>query len=763
MKVLKGKKARLSPRILEEEGAVMAVTAVMLTVLMYFILAYAIDSARIKAAASDLRAKTDMMCKALAYEPMRQTKVTDLLDLHFDSFSNLIYGAVPQSARVDFPVFGSTEGQSGFHYLSCEPSSSDNPNCLLVNPPALVSTSPMDVGNYLSCTVRAEVRGVLPGVGWLFDQNRIIEAVSAWSRPVRSSSSYSRADNIHDLLPHEKPALTLAIATQMTTRASDSRFRFSSSDLDPYNPLPAGASGDLFSTVPLPHAYVPQVPYIPQNMSQPAAITKAEDLEEMLVACMNPAVLVRNTFNSMIVELASRHGHLRNNTEIISINSKDKSPNTQFPYVAPALITNFGQDLALRDYQHPYVFYPAGTTTTLPQVMQQQPKSWDEASSELRALSLINPFPQTETNTPHPFYDFSDQTHGRLMEHHALIAGQLRYCNALYAIPDVGNPRLERFALGGLEEPGPFLPSEDGYILPGSLPWLPVNTENIFWDLEEPWGTAERLTAGEVVSSLGTTQSCPYEESDLPVEVFWEIYHEGHGEYEAGTCHKIWLPPQGEEVGDFVGSFDVEPDFRSLFTFLAETSPSNGAIVSPGIAPLDMNGEELKDSAGAHPFSESNYRYYLSTLERKNPDSHILLVMHQPVSGADTDGISELIEGLNTGRPVTIVYIPTNRRDASVVAVDTLREAFNAETNFDEFSDINTNRLYVFSPYEEIHDSGGDSCVSPEGFCSDGYLTESEVFREYWEYLLEPSHKYSIRSRAKKIFLERILSERLVL
>jgi len=78
---------------------------------------------------------------------------------------------------------------------------------------------------------------------------------------------------------------------------------------------------------------------------------------------MGSLALVRDTLLATIVELASRDGQLRRGTEILHINLKSET-GSQTP---PALIAQMGDDIAVRAFQHPYLFYKTkyGSSETL--------------------------------------------------------------------------------------------------------------------------------------------------------------------------------------------------------------------------------------------------------------------------------------------------------------------------------------------------------------------------------------------------------------
>jgi len=735
----------LAQRLKNECGAVLAITAVIAGVLLLFFFTLAVDAGRIKTAAIDLRAKTDMICKAAAYEPMWQTEAVAtfnrLVGLLPDQLS---YNTTIEKANIIIPAMAGAEAFGGGAYSCptggiCQAYGNINHSDGPFPFPSSMWDQDLSVGNVVACEIEAKVGtligGTLPNFGVL-GKERTIRATSAWSRPVYSASPLSYLSYLEGAQAHQMPALTIAIAPQMTTRKDDQRFLFDDSDesyFEPYDPI---RLTDRFEAPSQGHVYLPNE----LSVMPAAAIDDQDLLEEMLVACMNPAVLVRNTFLSMIVELSARHGFLRDNTEILNLNPRSISEHPEFNYVAPALIVQHGEDLASRNFQHPFTFYPVGTAgdPAIDPGAGAQPKGL-EYSSDVIADSLLNPFwyGANESATEHPF---NWHTAPELIAHHSLVAGQLRFCNHLYdrGVPSGWEDPIERFAIDELEGPGYFLPQSDGFALPGTLAWPAYAGEGSSWDRANPWGDCSSsgcLTAGEVVATLGSVQSCPYQE---PVGV--------------APLDPICQKP----VDPYT---DLEGDLRSFFEYLADNAAK--AILSPGLFPIDLDSDkQLFDDK--YPFAPQHY----DGLDTKNIYSHILLVLHKPPNAADLGEIEQLISGedglndnANRVRPITIIYLPTHSEEGNI---DTSWAAsFGAVEDVDATTQ-EANRLYVFSPYEHIHSDDGDACAGADEleFCVSDYDTESEQFQAYWQYLLTPGHRYSIVSRAREIFLERILVEK---
>jgi len=664
----------------EEQGAILAVSAIIFGVLVFFVIAFVVDDARVKATAIDLRAKTDSICKSVAYEPMWQEEAFKLFGKQVNFInSRLMYGAQIEEAKVGFSSIQS--GAEGT-FVPCPGSGcrwfSDISYDVFDLPDLTLWDHDLNNGNLVACKLTATIDGVLPGIGWITP--REITATSVWSRPVVSASPFNFQTGAED---EEMPGLTIAVATQMTTHATDDRFIFSGAGdfpaSGPYDPKVINTSStEVYSSNSLSHEYPNG-----QTITSVTALTPLPpSFDEMLVACMNPALLVRNILLSTLVEMSARHGFLRSNTNILSVNSRD--PDDSAPYVAPTVISNFGESLVERQYQHPYLAYPTGGAGLNP----DQSAYW------------LDPFSS---------------------EFHSVLSGQLRFCHQLYE-SHYTHERLKRFNLPGLEYEGDFLPSEYSH----TTSW-PGSFSTSDWDSPEPWdvcpdSNSRCLTAGEVVGTLGASQACPT----------------GIG------CIK---PPPG--VPD-----DLRPDVLSTLRYI--TDGSLEALKLPGLGPIFADSSDNL-IVPEYPYQPEEYTGFFVLDPDRNLSTHVVFVLHKPFLLAD---ISSLVEpALDDGRPFTLIYIPTN--DAELGFIDDLADAFFASESFSA-GDEGLSRLYVFSPDEPIHKEFGEACESGNvTFCSDDYLDQSDRYQAYWEYLLNPDHRFSIHRRAKEIFLDRILDKRL--
>jgi len=257
--------------------------------------------------------------------------------------------------------------------------------------------------------------------------------------------------------------------------------------------------------------------------------------KEMLVACANPPALIRNIVAQTLVELAARDPALRHRTEILHINPRNVPYDPTKPS-PPTQMVPLGVDITSRAFQIPFLQYT-----------QDDYKIEGNLVIGLGAVPRISPFSDQQNLTP-------DE-----VSIHATLASQLRACYHLYTghwdgaglqtpykgLSRFDFPKLFDSAYGFLSNgagafqfdevlyPGtgdttkgryrrevttsdPSLPSDVGGAYAGKH-FRPQEQENPW--LGDDWGGTHTrlLTAGELVSSLGSSQRCPYSDIEDPV------------------------------------------------------------------------------------------------------------------------------------------------------------------------------------------------------------------------------------------------------
>lgn len=528
---------------------------------------------------------------------------------------------------------------------------------------------------------------------------------------------------------------------------------------------------------------------IPPNPNDPSCLVLS-DREEMLAACMNPLILVRNTFISTIVELASRHGQLRNMTEILHVNPAHRNvanPGDIPPvFNHPSLITSFGEDITQQAFHMPFVAYYTGDAAggagvfgvTRPGMPWTDKKGW------------INPFESAFV----PATAWKHPVDGRLTSHHALVASQLRMCYHLYQDDPVFQPNefgIDRFdgpnyhgAPGGPclgDELCPFEPGA-AYTFFNRLRGDRVSVDDSYWDQLCPWQSdpalcspdlplgagSTLLTAGEVVASLGSAQTCPIFHAGLPNAASGgeDIFPDNAltaAKNETGICEK---PPLDPGAGNL--SFDLRPDILGFLIYAAKRDAADSntyrnfkALNSPGIFPI---------SNQASPASIETYGNASRYSVARNTTSAILIITHHPLSVPERDAMrNEVLTNPNlVNRPITLIYFPwtgTNKNDL-IAEIDNFELALGATPGFPDgrapenpwfsSSSASENRVFVFSPYLAKYFPTGPA-DDPEGKSATLRGAVSERFRNYWLYLLSDTRENVVVS-AENIFFQRILS-----
>lgn len=462
------------------------------------------------------------------------------------------------------------------------------------------------------------------------------------------------------------------------------------------------------------------------------------DYEEIMTACMNPAVLVRNMFLTTIVELASRHGQLRAGTEILLVGTQHQMPFSSSDYALgkrggrvlvaprpnnPVRIVPFGRDLVRPgydsavgdDYQIPYVAY---YSQHLHGEMGVAKGGWISPWEKINLAGSSVNFRCKDGATNY-------------CPHHALLASQLRICHQLYR-DIISRPFPETLDESALVPPAfynRFLNLYDSSQL------------YISWDQDWPWGIGSgvashgSVNAAELVSVLGTIQSCPYRQ-----------YLGNLGGTES-VCQKPIFDIVNSNPSD-----DLRPDYEGLLLYLRGENAFQG-LRSPGLFPFNntasgvLNGAgkavgggvrtpEQAATLGLSVFDSSNdYRRFEHSLDGSKDIGNVplLIVTHRPptVSAPIGDHSGEFVlsnlldDPLWENRPVTVVFIPTTLFDHN--RANAFRNAVMRPNSVDRIH----NSFYLLSPYGEFYDREADE-TTPRS------VSEATIFRDYWLELIKP-------------------------
>lgn len=741
--------------------------------------------------------------------------------------------------------------------------------------PAPMQDNLVMAGNVVMCEVSVQVGTILLG-RFLEDNEELVSVKSAFWTPLRGVNPIYNKDNPIQT----SPALTIAIGTQLNTSPWDGRFRFSSIGNSPvdnqfrnrYDPFYtvnrnapkhepfAAASGRIYPYQDSANNY-PAIQSISsidntkfgganginaqnsdinpsseldsdittQNFSFPFTAVAGEivsDREVMLTACMNPLVLMRNTFVSTIIELASRHGQLRNMTEVLHINPMHRAKNMSYggggnSYLPnqPAQIVTFGEDIALPRYQIPYVFFNSGSNSN---EYPEPELGWPYSVLGINTYSKsdpsggwINPF----SNNGVPGKGWIANNNPELASHHALVASQLRSCYHLYdgayhstlSPTKVGLQRYGRY-LEFLSNFGFYPTGVRGlYSAPNSEEQWPEDIKNIkyskvpiggasqhYWDQCSPWGGVDSnctgqnlnqsrlLTAAEVASVLGTTQLCPYNQNSLdPVNPLFSSVRINSG-WGIGDNLKICPPSELKNAsttpynGDTtISSYELRPDVGAVMRYALGLGnggilppPSDDdkveAIRSPGLFPIINNGLTNKPflnvNSNFSPASDAPYKF------TKNELSTMLLVLHQPLTREQIDDLKLLYETYY--KPQWQVTNNDRRVGRPIVIIYMPANEFDAAAAgvFDEvFGNAGASMNVpnsASSPVTVLNFSPFDEVWGPP--CGPGNnpvpagVTEVEIFRNYWQCMLLDSEA-GIVAQAQRVFRERITRRELKL
>jgi len=488
--------------------------------------------------------------------------------------------------------------------------------------------------------------------------------------------------------------------------------------------------------------------------------------EERLASCMNPLILVRNQFLATVVQLASRTGSLRNATSLYLVPPYDRDIDTigmmpngkNFPVNLNAFSTpaesGAPRDLTNATFQLPFVVYRspkdfAGIVGYEPQFVPVPIVN--------ETYGVVSPFPQ-----------FGQTPNQHQLQHHALLAEQLRECYMLYR-NSYTTPQGINFRGIHLPSLSPFIGnlgftdsenSSGSYdwplaglanVLPNRLlnlhakayPWIPPNVpaNPNPPSPSEGWQDGNRfLNGAEVVGMIGSIQRAP------AINAF---------KIDFGPSYRVAAKPPQPEPGAIAPlpntpSLDLKPDLIGLLTALGN-SEEGWIKNSPGLAltiTLAVNA----------PVQVEN-------------STHVLLVLHTRLFPKEAETIFTAFKqpenkGLRNRR-MTIVYMPANAIDASNGAIKLLRKAFYIDTNIvkdvgdpadDEGVDDRFRQLIVFSPYDQKY--AGLLGVIP-GAASNIWVPyqDSQLFAKFWAYLLsENNPERNIRTAAHQFMKDQVFA-----
>jgi hypothetical protein len=603
-------------------------------------------------------------------------------------------------------------------------------------PPSLFDNQ-RNSGNTIACHLEASSGFFrFPGIS---TPSLNAKASVAWGKKLRGSQSYVPGEAL------TLPRVVLAVGPQMNiptisapySQADDSVTRVLNNSADLQEWFGFRLDSGAFEALELNEAFQGNDPAIVvqglesiigadeitfSNVATPLAARA-----DLINNCANLPSVSRNLLSSSLAALLARDGLLRRSTEVLLVNSaflvSDEnalSSNNQF--LPPTQIVPYGQDLAELNYQIPYATFHNGA-------------------------GFINPF------------FAAGGTQNNLA---ALQTGQLKICQHLYDVDEVTlpldfsttsisiAPALTNFGLDSGWQDYNFLnfwsstlpqlePSELFSLSPNYLGVAspPTFTEppsygggagTVHLGDACPWNAQEgsctgagavqdhryyrRLNAIEVLSSLGSIQTCPF---DQP------------------TCSK-----QFNLSDPNYSAPNVEGLIRYLFDNALPTR--SAAIAPPGIFPSNLGG--IVGDLNNGPY-QSEFR--APSPHREADSGTLLFITHGGFESGLVGGVScddpedqsnwpeqvQQVADLLANRPnwrVIVIFMPTNAEQEQ--ALTCMQRAFNVS----DISEMNNSRSMIFhlSPIADDY----DGCDHPTAGYDTGNTERN--YRNFWQDLLTP-------------------------
>jgi len=746
-----------------ERGAIAVLAAFMALLLFLVIIALGIDTTLIKHLRQELEQKVEVACHQASYLLPLQARAYESFSDQINALS-LKYGQL-DTWRVylptppDDPLEGFLSVAELQNLRNCggdidgfEPDGGAPENMVynlselcLTDPPRF-KLGPIDsetglqdrpaypasfwnagqyFGNVIGCEARATYRPFWGLSGPDSQQSVVVRSI--WWKPLIGPQFDYRVALSGTANPRP-PRLTIAIAPHMQTDFQDPRFRFSGlGGLQNFNPhrSPSDPPAHFYfneeASNQRDYGFVNDSAGNAVRMGGHQPLTDSE-ADQLATACYNPAVLVRNAFTATIAELASRHGHTVNNTEILIAGTRpvplwQNNPAEWLPQPPIRLFHN-GSDLSYRvpfagiGVQLPYISYFDGVL-----------------DSGVAVGEWVYPFRHLDSAN-------QDQT-GRDSQAQELAfirSAQLRACIRGYQTASAENrvsfwPDFESMVLLEQQffEPPRYLDRDP-----------PFGDDQLLldWEQECTYGTLpgvnscatgehvakSTLTAVQALYSLGSIQRCP------------------HGPASgSGPCNKPLDQTQ-----------ELRPDLSALVDYINRLVSDGGsladsaAIFSPGVWPI--SGPDYNDKL----VNYLELPFEVPAGQRDDAldnSSLVLVVLHRPpFDQAEAEQILADVRSAGTDRRWIVVYIPTNQADAENFGLVT--------TAFDLVSDglgqitPATNLFFMFQPYSR----DADGAIVPDSAWDGGSADESSLFQRYWESLLLGDEDDSIVERAINIW-----------
>lgn len=602
--------------------------------------------------------------------------------------------------------------------------------------PAFVMHQRASAGNTFGCEFEAKVRvfnlfGIFDGMSGDVDGDQVtMRAFYAYHKMINGRfPNY----NPSSIAANDAPGLTIAISTHLPTDPSDVRYQFTDANLiDRFSPVNgagttpsdfSGLGGNLTTDIAektFTAGSLVEWPGLATTTNFSGSYDYSEAYE-MAVACMNPVVLVRNTFLSVLLQHASRTGYLRGSTEILHVGTQHRtfdssSATPAWPassdavprYLnAPVQLVPFGSDL-LRppngtSYQLPYIFYDTGGG----------PADWDDdaevpdatnhpnlppnnfpadayrghaglSGEYLQGLhpavsdfgytffGRINPWASNTNATKS--HEAPGRNHPEWQSFHSILANQLRVCAHFYQNAGVASainaPQaalynsnfepVELFDNGAAFEPVFASGQPDPDQLCPFNGVDPVSLPNV-----------NDTTCGTVSTAQQTRSDRPYS-NHSGVDAISLVGMLGSTQScpirseVRDSANNQMLDSDADGVGDVACLKPVEdlrPDYLGLMQYLSGISDAE-AVRSPGLFPITS---DAIPSSGAplKPFASG---FYTAAANQNTP---LLLVTHKAPRSGERDALRNWFESTTaiadmwSQRRIIVVFIPYNNDELS--------------------------------------------------------------------------------------------------
>lgn len=554
--------------------------------------------------------------------------------------------------------------------------------------------------------------------------------------------------------------------------------------------------------------FIPRLPGIPVG---------TPSHEELLTSCLNPAVAMRNAFLYHLLSLAVRDGHFRKNTQLLLAQPRHRIQRSNH-YNAPTVLWPLGRDLALDDARTasigldlPFIHYfgavdgdsddPDNSGSDNLKVYLDDTDSrygghrlgsflGSEPEADKRRQGWLQPFVKKDAAGVYEALD--GRTSMSDVQYLTLLAGQLRYCQGLFApsagteygvsagfVVDPYNPHtpLDPPSNGAFDPAAQFHTAPGGYFL-RSNGLNPSGQWSADWTGSDPWVPGgirrDHMTAFSLVSALGMPQLCPTVGTDVAGVT---PFSDGN----APDCLKAGVGAEASDLrGDLLGALHSLSSTTVRHPYADQEIVGSTMLASsfPGLwrinqgyqfwsdQTVDVNGSPEYphpfrpfEFSAAAPYTQSNaFNNNEVPADPSRGDQIIVIVTHQPLLQDEFLSMQALITGQFSqdgggnlqqddvaaledlsNEMIIVVYIPlydsqANAEDREQEWATALLGPTDNSSTSNQFSDRFV--LYL-GPYQGTFlDPDGDDDFS-DAFYNSG--NDWQDYRDFWHDMMRDS------------------------